>query len=250
MAACDLDEEWFKQKYKVFYYWLDDDLDDGDDSSWDSYYYNKWAKENTYGESFYDGLKTNEEDGVKYYYNDSEEAAVPVEATDIDERINEMAKTLRLITTEVDEGGVETPDTSKFDEFKAANTAYNKVVKDKGIDPENDTYHLDERGIETARGVISNKNTQIADYNKTIADNSYWDQKNYTDYYDEQGNLDVSELASSITSNGKSYGSSYSFTKDKISIPVSSISPRTSIILPSDLFIDLSANFVIFATTF
>ncbi len=68
MAACDPDEKWFKQKYKVFYYWPDDDLDDGDDSYWDSYYYNKWAKENSYGESFYDGLKTNEEDGVKYYF--------------------------------------------------------------------------------------------------------------------------------------------------------------------------------------
>lgn len=141
-----------------------------------------------------------EVDGTKYYYNDSEEEAVAVEATDIDEKINEMAKTLGLITTSVDEGGVETTDTSKFDEFKAANTAYNKVVQEKGIDPEHDTYYLDEAGIESARGDIADKNTQIADYNKTIADNSYWDQKDYTEYYDEQGNLDVSELASSITS--------------------------------------------------
>lgn len=173
-----------------------------------------------------------EEDGVKYYYNDSEEEAVAVEATDIDERINEMAKTLGLITTELDEGGVETPDTSKFDEFKAANTAYNKVVRDKGIDPEHDTYYLDEAGVEAARETIATNNSQIAGYNNTIANNSYWDQKNYTDYYDEQGNLDVSELASSITSK-------ISFARDVLETGISASAGATRV-TAQDAIIELN----------
>lgn len=173
-----------------------------------------------------------EEDGVKYYYNDSEEEAVAVEATDIDERINEMAKTLGLITTEVDEGGVETPDTSKFDEFKAAYTAYNKVVRDKGIDPEHDTYYLDEAGVEAARETIAINNSQIAGYNNTIANNSYWDQKNYTDYYDEHGNLDVSELASSITSK-------ISFARDVLETGISATAGATRV-TAQDAIIELN----------
>ena len=56
-------------------------------------------------------------------------------------------------------------------------------------------------------------------------------------------------LASFNTSSGNSYGKSYSFIKDNISIPAISTFPNTSIIFPS-AFLPFSGYFVILTTTF
>ena len=55
-------------------------------------------------------------------------------------------------------------------------------------------------------------------------------------------------FASSITGSGNSYGRRYSFTKDNISTPASSMPPSTSITFPS-AFLPFKGNLVILTTT-
>ena len=69
-------------------------------------------------------------------------------------------------------------------------------------------------------------------------------------FFSSSSEIDVSvAFASFITSSGNSYGKSYSFINDNISIPAISTFPRTSVILPS-AFLPFSGYFVNFTTTF
>lgn len=151
----------------------------------------------------YKNVKTLD-DGSKLYYNDSEEGAdtktVPAgedELAKVADKVNEMAKTLGLITTTTDEGGVETEDNSKYLEFVAANTAYNKVVNDDTIDE--DEYYLEEAELTAAQERISVIDTKISSNNEYISENSYWDKKDYSSYYDESGTaIDNEKLAEAV----------------------------------------------------
>ncbi len=139
----------------------------------------------------YKNVKTLE-DGSKLYYNDSEEgtdtktvAAGEDELGKVADAVKDMAKTLGLITTSTDGEGVETEDDSRYMEFIKANTAYNKVVNDDTIDE--NKYFLEEAELTSAQERISVIDTKIASNNEYIADNSYWDKKDYSSYYDESG---------------------------------------------------------------
>jgi flagellar hook-associated protein 2 len=151
---------------------------------------------NTYREIKFNG------DGTKTYYNDSESDGVTV-ASDVDfqkisDKVKEMSEQLGLITKSTGEDGNETTDESEYQKFLVANDVYNKYVKD-GVD--NSQYYLDSAARETAKSTVETNNTTIENNNTYISENSYWDKKDYSDYYDETGNVDaskISELADSI----------------------------------------------------
>lgn len=128
-------------------------------------------------------------------YATQEEAGEGVEVTAIGDKINELAKSVGLITTETDDEGVETDNRSKLDEFIKSNSAFNKYASTDTSD-----YYLSEAERESSQSTIDANNTQMSDDNKYIAANSYWDKKDYSSYYDENGTLDISNLASSIAS--------------------------------------------------
>lgn len=151
----------------------------------------------------YKNVKTLE-DGSKLYYNDSEEgadtktvAAGEDELAKVADTVKDMAKTLGLITTNTDGEGVETEDDSKYTDFINANTAYNKVVNDETIDV--DEYFLEETELTEAQERVSVIDAKIASNNEYIADNSYWDKKDYSEYYDESGiAIDNEKLAVAV----------------------------------------------------
>ena len=143
------------------------------------------------------------EDGTRIYYNESEDEdgaktlTDDAELTAIDDKIKELAKSTGLITTSTDDEGVETEDTSKYDEFIAANN----TLRNKYSDVDDAEYYIgDEAAIQDVRDKVSTNSTTIANNNAYIAENSYWDVKDYSSYYDEGGNLDISNLASDIAS--------------------------------------------------
>lgn len=152
---------------------------------------------------FYKNVKTLE-DGSKLYYNDSEEgadtktvAAGEEELAKVEDTVKDMAKTLGLITTSTDGEGVETEDNTKYLEFVTANTAYNKVVNDESIDE--DEYFLEETELTEAQERVSIIDARISSNNEYIADNSYWDKKDYSEYYDESGTaIDNEKLAEAV----------------------------------------------------
>lgn len=144
-------------------------------------------------------------EGVRIYYNESEDEADAYVAnndeqlTGIADKLTELAKSLGYITTTTGEDGVETEDRTAYDEIINANTTYNKYVKE-GVD--DSEYYLDAAGREEASEIIEANNSKIA-VNKTyIEEHSYWDKKDYSDYYNEAtGSLDptkIEELANSI----------------------------------------------------
>ena len=153
----------------------------------------------------YKNVKVNE-DGSRTYYNESEDevgaktVAEGEELSKIEDRVKDIAKKLGLITTTTDESGVETEDDSKYMEFVTANTVYNKYANDDTIDEEE--YYLDESALTVANERISEIDSTIASNKAYISENSYWDKKDYSDYYSEvDGSLDMSkieELADSI----------------------------------------------------
>lgn len=154
----------------------------------------------------YKNVKVNE-DGSRTYYNETEdeEGAKTVSADDgeldkVADKVTDIAKKLGLITTTTDDEGVETEDNSKYMEFVTANTTYNKYVNDESIDV--DEYYLNEAEKAEAEARIVEIDSAIASNNEYISDNSYWDKKDYSSYYDEvSGNLDpskIEELADSI----------------------------------------------------
>lgn len=153
----------------------------------------------------YKNVKVNE-DGSRTYYNESEDevgaktVAEGEELSKIEDRVKDIAKKLGLITTTTDESGVETEDNSKYMEFVTANTVYNKYANDDTIDEEE--YYLDEAALTAANERISEIDSTIASNKAYISENSYWDKKDYSDYYSEvDGSLDMSkieELADSI----------------------------------------------------
>lgn len=153
----------------------------------------------------YKNVKVNE-DGSRTYYNESEDevgaktVAEGEELSKIEDRVKDIAKKLGLITTTTDESGVETEDNSKYMEFVTANTVYNKYANDDTIDEEE--YYLDESALTVANERISEIDSTIASNKAYISENSYWDKKDYSDYYSEvDGSLDMSkieELADSI----------------------------------------------------
>ncbi len=153
----------------------------------------------------YKNVKVNE-DGSRTYYNESEDevgaktVAEGEELSKIEDRVKDIAKKLGLITTTTDESGVETEDNSKYMEFVTANTVYNKYANDDTIDEEE--YYLDESALTAANERISEIDSAIASNKTYISENSYWDKKDYSDYYSEvDGSLDISkieELADSI----------------------------------------------------
>lgn len=153
----------------------------------------------------YKNVKVNE-DGSRTYYNESEDevgaktVAEGEELSKIEDRVKDIAKKLGLITTTTDESGVETEDNSKYMEFVTANTVYNKYANDDTIDEEE--YYLDESALTAANERISEIDSTIASNKAYISENSYWDKKDYSDYYSEvDGSLDMSkieELADSI----------------------------------------------------
>ncbi len=154
----------------------------------------------------YKNVKVNA-DGSRTYYNETEDevGAKTVSADDgelgkVADKVTDIAKKLGLITTTTDEGGVETEDNSKYMEFVTANTVYNKYVNDDTIDEEE--YYLDETALTAANERISEIDSTIASNKAYISENSYWDKKDYSDYYSEvDGSLDMSkieELADSI----------------------------------------------------
>ena len=153
----------------------------------------------------YKNVKVNE-DGSRTYYNESEDevgaktVAEGEELSKIEDRVKDIAKKLGLITTTTDEGGVETENDSKYTEFVTANTVHNKYVNDDTIDEAE--YYLDEAALTVANERISEIDSTIASNKAYISENSYWDKKDYSDYYSEvDGSLDMSkieELADSI----------------------------------------------------
>ncbi|MBE5899237.1 MAG: hypothetical protein E7279_06500 [Lachnospiraceae bacterium] len=153
----------------------------------------------------YKNVKVNE-DGSRTYYNESEDevgtktVAEGEELSKIEDRVKDIAKKLGLITTTTDESGVETEDDSKYMEFVTANTVYNKYVNDDTIDEAE--YYLDEAALTAANERINEIDSTIASNKAYISENSYWDKKDYSDYYSEvDGSLDMSkieELADSI----------------------------------------------------
>ncbi len=151
----------------------------------------------------YKNVKTLE-DGSKLYYNDSEEgadtktiAAGEDDLAKVADTVKDMAKTLGLITTSTDGEGVETEDNSKYMEFVTANTAYNKVVNDESIDEA--TYFLEGEALTEAQNRVSEIDTKITSNNEYIADNSYWDKKDYSSYYNEGGTtLDNDKLQTAV----------------------------------------------------
>ncbi len=153
----------------------------------------------------YKNVKVNE-DGSRTYYNETEDedgtktVAEGEELSKIEDRVKDIAKKLGLITTTTDESGVETEDDSKYMEFVTANTVYNKYVNDDTVDEAE--YYLNEAALTAANERISEIDSTIASNKAYISENSYWDKKDYSDYYSEvDGSLDMSkieELADSI----------------------------------------------------
>lgn len=144
-------------------------------------------------------------EGVRIYYNESEDEADAYVAnndeqlTGIADKLTELAKSLGYITTTTGEDGVETEDRTAYDEIINANTTYNKYVKE-GVD--DSEYYLNAAGREAAAEEIDENNSKISVNNTYIEENSYWDKKDYSDYYNEAtGSLDptkIEELANSI----------------------------------------------------
>lgn len=139
--------------------------------------------------------------GVRIYYNESEDEPGfkklenGEELGKLDDKITEMAKTLDLITTKKNDEDVDEEDRSKYDEFLAANTIYNK----HGGDSSTVTYLNEGQDRTDAQTTIDSNNRDIATNNRYISENSFWDVKDYASYYTgEGGSLDVSGLASSI----------------------------------------------------
>lgn len=181
----------------------------------------------------YKNVKVND-DGSRTYYNEAEDeqgaktiAAGEDELGKVADKVKDIAKKLDLITTSTDEGGVETEDTSKYMEFITANTTYNKYINDESIDV-ND-YYLNEAKKAEAEARIVEIDSKIASNNEYISDNSYWDKKDYSEYYDEvSGNLDpskIEELAESILEKVK-YG--FDVTNGTIEIDASAGATRVS----------------------
>ncbi len=154
--------------------------------------------------------------GAKYvdsdgnYYDSEEDVPEGVEKTAIEDAIVARASDpeVGLITTD---GEVE--DRTAFENLRKA---YNTYASYGGDEPIEEV--LNERGesltpeeraaaqatIDNNNSIIEGYNTQIADNKAYIAENSYWDIKNYDEYYDE-GHVDIdpnkiSELANTVAS--------------------------------------------------
>ncbi len=139
--------------------------------------------------------------GVRIYYNESEdeEGAKTLndgeELTKVADKLTELGKSLGYITTTTGEDGVETEDRTEYNKIINANTIYNRSADDDA------ELYLDAAARETAASTITANNEAIASKNEYIADNGYWDAKDYSSYYDESGSLDaskISELADTI----------------------------------------------------
>nr|MCR4612140.1 flagellar filament capping protein FliD [Lachnospiraceae bacterium] len=133
-------------------------------------------------------------------YESEDDVPEGVEATAIDDAIKAKATELGLITSSEDDEGNTVEDTTAYDEIVAA---YDKYVGYGGDDSE--ITYLDSEARATAETTIENNNNTIttntatiATNNEYISENSYWDAGDYSEYYNESGNLDISELASSI----------------------------------------------------
>ena len=150
----------------------------------------------------YKNVKENK-DGSRIYYNESEdeEGALNMSAEDgelgkVADKVTDIAKKLGLITTSTNDG-VETEDNSKYTEFITANTTYNKYVNDDSINL--GEYYLDETAMTDAQSRISVIDSTIASNNEYIADNSYWDKKDYTPYLNDAGTeLDATKLQEAV----------------------------------------------------
>lgn len=138
--------------------------------------------------------------GVRIYYNESEDEEGALELTDgaeltgIDDKIKSYAKTLGLITTKSSEGEegetVETEDTTAFDKF----IANNALLTGKYKDVDHAEQYLDsEEKIAKAKSDISDNEATVASNKIFISENAYWDQKDYTAYYGEDGKIDTTE---------------------------------------------------------
>lgn len=146
-----------------------------------------------------DGAAYVDAEGNTYTEEEKEAAGEGVEFTPLANKIKDLATELGLITTSEDEEGNETEDRSKYNEFVNANVIYNRYVKDETIDL--DEYYLVETDREEATATVAANNATITANNNYIADNGYWDKKDYSEYYNEAGTLDatkIEELAASI----------------------------------------------------
>ena len=138
---------------------------------------------------------TTKEDGSIVYYNETEDesGAKTVQAGEelekLSDKVTELAKSLNLITTETDG----TTDESKYQEFLTANTKYNKYLNDESI-TNLEEYNLGAE-LEATKTRITEIDSEIASNNTYISDNSYWDKKDYSSYYNEQGELDATKIA-------------------------------------------------------
>ncbi len=133
--------------------------------------------------------------GVRIYYNESEDEEGALELTDgaelagINDKINSYAETLGLITTKTEESE-ETKDTEAYDKF----IANNALLMGKYKDVDHAEQYLDtEEKIAKAKSDISDNESTVANNKNYISENSYWDKKDYSTYYGEDGKIDKSE---------------------------------------------------------
>ena len=154
--------------------------------------------------------------GYKYvgsngeYYNNEEDIPEGVEKTAIEDAIIARASDPEVGLI-IKDGDVE--DRTAFDNLRNAYNVYASYGGDEPVaevlNEQGEALSLDERAaaqstVDSNNLTIDEYNTHIAENKAYIAENSYWDIKNYDDYYDEgHVNIDpdkISELANTVAS--------------------------------------------------
>ncbi len=150
-------------------------------------------------------------DGNTYTEETKDSAGEGVELSPIEEKLTELGRSLGYITS--GEDGEE--DRTAYDEIVSANTTYNKYA-----DIDTTDYYLNQEERAAEQADIDTRNAEIAEKNAYITDNGYWDQKDYTAYY-ENGIIEKDAVGTDFDNLVKSIAAKIDFAKQVVDMDIS-----------------------------